>query len=62
MRKLISIFELNFGITQAFGFIDAQQKHAIRNTQDYFFYKQYFFLNVQAVCDSKVYFIDVECK
>ena len=32
------------------------------NSQDYFNYKQYFLLNVQAICGSKEYFMDVECK
>ncbi|XP_047140221.2 uncharacterized protein LOC105845863 [Hydra vulgaris] len=65
MTKLASQFDVKFGIIQAFGCIDGahiQIKRPIENGQDYFCYKQYFSLNVQAVCDSKGYFIDVECK
>ena len=65
MRKLASEFEIKFGMVQAFGCIDGthiQLKRPIKNSQDYFCYKQYFSLNIQAVCDSKGYFIDVECK
>ena len=65
MRKLASEFEIKFGMVQAFGCIDGthiQLKRPIKHSQDYFCYKQYFSLNVQAVCDSKGYFIDVECK
>jgi hypothetical protein len=65
MTKLASQFEVKFGMIQAFGCIDGthvQIKRPIKNGQDYFCYKQYFSLNVQAVCDSKGYFIDVECK
>ena len=65
MRKLASEFEIKFGMVQAFGCIDGthiQLKRPIKNSQDYFCYKQYFSLNVQAVCESKGYFIDVECK
>nr|XP_047141418.1 uncharacterized protein LOC124816319 [Hydra vulgaris] len=65
MTKLASQFEVKFGMIQAFGCIDGthvQIKRPIKNGQDYFCYKQYFSLNVQALCDSKGYFIDVECK
>ena len=37
-------------------------KRPFVNSQDYFNYKQYFLLNVQAICGSKEYFMDVECK
>nr|XP_047137549.1 uncharacterized protein LOC105843733 [Hydra vulgaris] len=65
MTKLASQFEVKFFMIQAFGCIDGthvQIKRPIKNGQDYFCYKQYFSLNVQAVCNSKEYFIDVECK
>ena len=53
-RRIASEFELKFGMPQAFGC-----KRPIENLQDYH-YK--FSLNVQAVCDSRGRFIDVECK
>ena len=58
-------FELKFGMPQAFGCIDGTYIHikrSIENSQDYYNYKQFFSLNVQAVCDSRRRFIDVECK
>ena len=65
MRRKASEFELKFGMTQAFGCIDGTHvplKRPQNNSQDYFNYKQFFSLNVQAVCDSKGSFMDVECK
>ncbi|XP_046853992.1 putative nuclease HARBI1 [Xenia sp. Carnegie-2017] len=65
MRKKASEFELKFGMVQAFGLIDGTHipiKCPPENSQDFFNYKQYFSLNVQAVCDSKGYFMDVECR
>ena len=50
---------------QAFGCINGTHvplKAPQKNSQDYFNYKQFFSLNVQAVCDSKGYFVDVEGK
>ena len=50
---------------QAFGCVDGTHipiKSPNENSQDYFCYKQFFSLNVQAVCDYKGQFIDVECK
>ena len=32
------------------------------DSQDYFNYKQFYSLSVQAVCDAKVFFMDVECR
>ena len=65
MRKIASEFELKFGIPQAFGCIDGTDIHIklpVENSQDYYNYKQFFSLNVQAVCDSRRTFIDVEYK
>ncbi|XP_065675805.1 uncharacterized protein LOC136092012 [Hydra vulgaris] len=62
MTKLISKFEVKFGMIQAFGGIDGihvELNRPLKNAQDYFCYKQYFSLNVQVVCNSKGYFIDV---
>ena len=64
MRNITSQFALKFGMTQAFGCIDGthvQVKRPESDSQDFFNYKQYFSLNIQAVCDSNGYFIDVEC-
>ena len=65
MVKKVSEFELKFGMIQAFGCIDGTHipvKRPLRDSQDYFNYKQFFSLNVQAVCDSKGQFMDVECR
>ena len=59
-----SEFEWKFGMAQASGCIDGIHIHIkrpIENSQNYN-YKQFFSLNVQAVCDSRGRFIDVECK
>lgn len=64
MQRIVGEFEAKFGLPQAFGCIDGTHikiKRPVENSQDYFSYKQYFSLNVQAVCDSKGYFLDVEC-
>lgn len=65
MLRKVSEFEIKFGMTQAFGCIDGTHiplKRPHKNSQDYFCYKQFFSLNIQAICDSKGYFMDVECK
>ena len=52
-------------MVQAFGCIDGTHiliKSPNENSQDYFCYKQFFSLNVQAVCDYKGRFMDVECQ
>ena len=64
MRKKVAEFEAKFGMTQAFGCIDGTHitiQCPIQNSQDFFCYKQYYSMNVQAVCDYKGYFMDVEC-
>ena len=65
MRKIASEFELKFGILQAFGCINGTRiliKRPIEYLQDYHNYKQFFSLNVQAICDSHRRFIDNGCK
>ena len=60
MMEKASEFEVKFGMPQAFGCIDGthiQLKRPIKNSQDYFCYKMYFSLNVQAICDCKGLFI-----
>ena len=51
-------------IPQAFGCMDGthiKKKRPVENSQDYFSYKPYFSLIVQAICDEKGYFLDVQC-
>ena len=58
MRRKVSEFVIKFGVTQACGCIDGTHvplKRPPLNSQDYFCYKQYFSLNIQAICV-------VECK
>ena len=65
MREKVSEFEVKFGMTQAFGCIDGTHvpiKRPPKDSQEYFNYKQFFSLNIQAVCDSKGIFIDVDCR
>ena len=65
MREKASEFELKFGMIQAIGCIDGTHvalKRPPENSQDFYNYKQFFSLNVQAVCDSNGQFMDVECR
>ena len=65
MTSKVSQFELKFGMLQTYGCIDGTYipiKTPNENSQDYFNYKQFFSLNVQAVCDYKGYFMDVDCR
>ena len=65
MMEKASEFEVKFGMPQAFGCIDGkhiQLKRPIKNSQDYFCYKMYFSLNVQAICDCKDLFMDIDCR
>lgn len=63
MREKVSEFELKFGMIQAF--VDGTHipiKSPKGNSQDYFCYKQFYSLNVQAVCDYRGMFMDVDCR
>ena len=65
MTSKVSQFELKFGMLQAYECIDGTHipiKTPNENSQDYFNYKQFFLLNVQAVCDYKGYFMAVDCR
>ena len=65
MNRKVSEFELRYGMIQAFGCIDGTHipiKTPQANSQDYFNYKQYFSINVQATCDYRGYFMDVDCR
>ncbi|XP_065650701.1 uncharacterized protein LOC136078816 [Hydra vulgaris] len=64
MRQKVAELESKFGMIQAFGCIDGAYVPIacpVENSQDYFCYKQYYSMNVQAVCDYKGMFMDVEC-
>ena len=64
MIEKASEFEAKYGMHQLFGCIDSTHVAIIRpveHSQDYFCYKQFFSVNVQAVCDFYGLFIDVDC-
>jgi hypothetical protein len=65
LRQKVSEFEVKFGIKQAFAAIDGTQIPLLRpreDSQDYFCYKQFHAINVQAVCDANGLFMDVDCR
>ena len=65
MKTKVAEFETKFGMVQAFGCVDGTHipiRRPYVDSQDYFNYKQYFSLNVQAVCDSQGIFMDVDCR
>ena len=65
MQRKVSRCESKFGMTQAFGCIDGTHvriKTPSTDSHDYFCYKQYNSLNVQAVCYYRGMFIDVDCR
>ena len=56
-------FEVRFGMPGAFGCIDGTHVPITRpseNSQDFFNYKQFHSLSVQAVCDYRGLFMDVD--
>ena len=65
MRENVAEFEAKYGMMQCFGCIDGTHikiRRPLENSQDYFCYKQYFSLNVQAVCNYRGLFLDVDCR
>ena len=65
MIRKVSEFELRFGMIQAFGCIDGTHiplKTSMINSQDYVNYKQFYSINVQAVCDCRGLFMDIDCR
>ena len=65
MQETVLEFGQKFWIIQDFGCIDNTHvwiKKPIENSQDYFCYKQYFLLNIQAICNAKGKFIDIDCR
>ena len=65
IKEKILEFETKFGMTQVLGCIDGIHIPIAcpsEHSHDYFCYKQFHSLNVQAVCDYKGAFMDVECE
>ena len=65
MRQNVAEFESKYGMTQAFSCIDGTHVPLLRpvkDPQNYFCYKMFYSLNVQAVCNYRGMFMDVECK
>ena len=65
MKIKVAEFESKFGMVQAFGCVDGTHipiRRPYVDSQDYFNYKQYFSVNVQAVCDAQGKFMDVDCR
>ena len=64
MRVKAGESEAKSEMKQAFGYIDGTHipvKYPVQNSQDYFCYKQFYSLNIQAVCDYRGSFMDIEC-
>ena len=65
MKVKSAEFAAKYGMPQAFGCIDGTHVPILRpkeNSQDYFSYKMFFSINVQAVCDFRGQFMDVDCR
>ena len=65
IEEKISKFKTKFGIIQAFGCTDGTHIPIAcpsEHSHNYFCYKQFHSLSVQAVCNYKGAFMDVECK
>ena len=65
MKNLVSRFEVKFGMPQASGCIDGTHikiKAPSVDSSSYYNYKNYHSLNVQAICDEKGVFMDVDCR
>lgn len=65
MKDIVKGMEDKYGFPQAFGCVGGTHiaiNQPTENPHDYFSYKQKYTLNVQAVCDWRGLFIDVEVK
>ena len=65
MKVKVSEFECKFGMKQAFGCIDGTHipiRRPLESSQEYYNYKNFFSLSVQAVCDYRGMFMDVDCR
>ena len=64
MKQKVSQFEVKFGMPQAFDAIDGNHipiQRPSENSQDHFNYKKFFSISVQAVCDYRGIFMDIDC-
>ena len=65
VKQKATCMEMKFGMPQALGSIDGTHIPIIRPSQasqDFFNYKHFFSLSVQAVCDFRGIFMDVDCR
>ena len=65
VKQKATCMEMKFGMPQALGSIDGTHIPIIRPSQasqDFFNYKHFFSLSVQAVCDYRDIFMDVDCR
>ena len=65
MEQKTAQFELRFGMPCAFGCIDGTHipiRRPTENAQDCFCYKQFHSISVQAVCDYRGIFMDVDIR
>ena len=65
MKMKVAEFEAKFGIVQAFGATDGTHVPIMApstNSQDYYNYKSFHSLDVQAICDYRGLYLDVECR
>ena len=63
MIQKVSEFGLKFGLIQAFSCIDGTHiplKQPMINSQDCFDYNEFYSINVQAICDSRGLFMDID--
>ena len=62
MREKVSGFEAKYGIVQAVDETHIPKSCPKISSSDYFCYKHYYSINVQAVCDYRGLFMDVDCR
>ena len=65
IRQKVGEFGAKYGMPHCFGCTDGTHmpmSSPSENSQDYFCYKQFHSLNVQAVCDFTSLFMDIECR
>ena len=65
LKEVINRFEKKFAIPQVIGCINGTHiriKKPLKNSHDYFCYKQFYSLNCHAICDEKRFFVDVEVR
>ncbi len=65
MMRKVAEFEGKFGMVQAFGCVDGTHveiKCPTESSQDFYCYKGFHSINVQAVCNFRGIFMDVDCR